>query len=137
MTCNIIWQGNPISVVKTVATKNCALCAKERIAVLKQSRSNAQFLINSNNGACRHRPHFHMYVKQTTPGTDESIHDERASPTREVPTDLTRCNVCLANWKHCEDPPPKKNNFLFISRALALETIPIIYYKSVTHCCLV
>jgi len=26
--------------------------------------------------------------------------------------------------------------FLFISRALALETIPIIYYKSVTLCCL-
>jgi len=40
ITCSIIWQGNPISVVKTFATKNCALCAKERLAILKQSRSN-------------------------------------------------------------------------------------------------
>jgi len=41
-TCSIIWQGNPISVVKTFATKNCALCAKERLEILKQSRSNPQ-----------------------------------------------------------------------------------------------
>jgi len=85
MTCSIIWQGNPISVVKPFATKNCALCAKERIAALKQFRSNPQLLINSNNlicGACKHRPRFHRYVKQTTPSTDESINDERASCQR-------------------------------------------------------
>jgi len=35
ITCNIIWQGNPISAVKTFTTKNCSLCAKERIAILK------------------------------------------------------------------------------------------------------
>ena len=34
ITCSIIWQGNPISVAKTFATKNCALCAKERVAIL-------------------------------------------------------------------------------------------------------
>jgi len=39
-TCSIIWQGNPISAVKTFATKNYALHAKERIAILKPSRSN-------------------------------------------------------------------------------------------------
>jgi len=49
ITCNIIWQGNPISAVKTFATKNCALCANERIAIPKQSRSNPQLFINSNN----------------------------------------------------------------------------------------
>jgi len=93
----IIWQGNPISVVKTFATKNCALCAKERIALLKQSRSNPQLLINSNNEidrACGHTPRFYGHnVKQTTPSTDESINDERVSPTHEV---STWCNVCLA-----------------------------------------
>mgnify|MGYP000461385916 CR=1 FL=1 len=100
ITCSIIWQGNPISVVKTFATKNCALCAKERTAILKLSKLNPQLLINSNNeiyGACRHRPKFHRYGKQTTPSTDESINDERASPTHEVTTDFTRCNVCLVN----------------------------------------
>jgi len=84
ITCSIIWQGNPISAVKPFATKNCVMCAKERIAVLKQSRSNPQLLINSNNtiyGACGHRPCFHRCVKQTTPSTDESINEERVSPT--------------------------------------------------------
>jgi len=74
--------------------------ARVRLAILKQSRSNQQLLINSNNeiyGACRHRPCFHRYVKQTTPSTDESINDERASPTHEVTTDFTRCTVCLAD----------------------------------------
>jgi len=99
-TRSIIWQGNPISAVKTFATKNCPLCAKERIANLKQSRSNPQFLINSNNemcGPCRRRPRFHMHVKQTTPSACEPINDERVSPTCEVTTDFARCNVCLAD----------------------------------------
>jgi len=99
-TCSIIWQGNPISVVKTFATKNCALCAKERLEILKQSRSNPQLFINSNNeiyGACRDRPRFHRHVKQITPSTDESINDERASPTHKVTTYFTRCNVCLVD----------------------------------------
>jgi len=65
------WQGNPISVVKTFATstKNCALFAEERTAILKQSRSNPQLLVNSNNeiySACKHRPHSHGNVQQTT-----------------------------------------------------------------------
>jgi len=42
ITCSIIWQGNPTSIVKAFATKNCALCAKERIAILKQPKSNPQ-----------------------------------------------------------------------------------------------
>ena len=49
ITCSIIWQGNPISVVKTFATKKCALCAKERTAIMKQHKLNPQLLINSNN----------------------------------------------------------------------------------------
>jgi len=86
-TCSVIWQGNPIRAVKTFATKNCALCAKEGIAILKQLMSNPQLLINSDNeicGAFGHRPRFHAHVKQTTPINDESIHEERASPTHEV-----------------------------------------------------
>jgi len=35
ITCSIIWQVNPISLVKTFATKNCVMCAEERIAILK------------------------------------------------------------------------------------------------------
>jgi len=56
-------------------TKNCAMCAEERIAILKQSRSNPQLLINSDikiYSACRHRPHFDKHAKQTNHSTDES-----------------------------------------------------------------
>jgi len=40
-------------------------------------------------------------------------------------------------WLEALWGPTKGNHFPFISKALALETIPIIYYKSVTLCCLV
>jgi len=105
----------------------------------KQSRSNPQLLVNSNNeiySACRHRSHSHRHAKQTTPSTDESINDKRASPTHEVTTDFSRCNVCLVGvWLEALWGPTKRNRFLFISRALALETIPTICYESVTLCC--
>ncbi len=71
--CSIIWQGNPISAVKTFGTANCALCNKERLEILKLSRYKPHLLINSCNeiyGACRHKPKFHRYI--TARGTDES-----------------------------------------------------------------
>jgi len=89
MTCIII-SGNPISALKMFANKSCALCAKERIAIFKQSKSNPQLLINSNNiicGACQHTPHFHRHAKQTTPSTEASINEKRVSPRHEVATD--------------------------------------------------
>ena len=63
--CKILWQGNPISAVKTFGTPNCILCTKERIAILKQSKKDPKLLINSCNeiyGACRHKPNFHRYI---------------------------------------------------------------------------
>ena len=93
-------EGTPISAIKTFATKNCAMCDKETIAILKQSRSNPQFHINFNNeicGACRHKPHFHRHAKQTPPNTEESINDKTVSPTHKVATDFASCNVCLAD----------------------------------------
>ena len=100
ITCSIIWQGNPISVVKTFGSRNCALCAKERIEILKHSYSHPQSLINSNNeiyGACRHKPRFHRYVKQTTPSTDESIKDERVTQPDKVTTETNICGRCLVD----------------------------------------
>jgi len=94
--------------IKTFSSKNCALFEKERIAILKQSRSNPQLLINSDNkicGACRHRLCFHRHPKQIIPSTDESINDERVSRKHEVATNFGRCNFAwlMSNWKHCED----------------------------------
>ena len=84
ITCSIIWQGNPISVVKTFGTRNCGLCSRERIEILKQSRKNPDILINSYNeiyGACRHNPKFHRFEEHPT-STDESPEDERVPHTK-------------------------------------------------------
>jgi GIY-YIG catalytic domain len=65
ITCKIIWKGNPISAVKTFGTKDCSLCNRERIEILKASRKDPKSLINSCNeiyGACRHKPRFHRYA---------------------------------------------------------------------------
>jgi hypothetical protein len=96
--CSIIWQGNPINVVKTFGTQNCALCNRERIEILKQSRKNPKSLINSCNeiyGACRHNPKFHRYISRT-PGTDESVEDKRVTNlTNCTKADDMMCGKCL------------------------------------------
>ncbi|CAB9506324.1 unknown protein [Seminavis robusta] len=53
---SILWQGNPISTVKTFGTRHCSLCNRERLEILKRSRESPEKLINSCNeiyGACR------------------------------------------------------------------------------------
>ena len=83
ITGSIIWQGNPISAVKTFGTAHCVLCNKERLEILKRLKENPDSLINSCNeiyGGCRHRPKFHRF-KQQYPSTDDSIMDEKVKPT--------------------------------------------------------
>jgi GIY-YIG catalytic domain len=95
--CSILWQGNPISVVKTFGTPNCALCNKERIEILKQSKRDPTSLINSCNeiyGACRHHPKFHRYTHKS-PSTDESIIDERVTLTCKTTERNLMCGKCL------------------------------------------
>jgi GIY-YIG catalytic domain len=100
ISCSILWQGNPINVVKTFGTTNCALCNKERIEILKQSKKDPKILINSCNeiyGACRHKPRFHRY-KSRTPSTDESLIDEKVTPTNLQSTtseSIPWCSKCL------------------------------------------
>ena len=57
----IIWQGNPISSIKTFRNLNCTLCAKECLEIYKamklDNKNNSNFLINSSNelcGGCRY-----------------------------------------------------------------------------------
>ena len=70
----VLWQGNPISAVKTFGSPICVLCNKERLAILKQSREKPNLLINSCSeiyGACRHKPRFHRYISARD-STDDS-----------------------------------------------------------------
>jgi hypothetical protein len=45
--CEILWQGNPISVVKTFGKNTCSLCNRERMEIIKISRATPNILINS------------------------------------------------------------------------------------------
>jgi predicted GIY-YIG superfamily endonuclease len=80
---DILWQGDPISCVKTFGTKSCKLCNQERLAILKLTRKTPTLAINTCTeiyGACRHRPRFHRFntsSKNAPTSTDESRKDER------------------------------------------------------------
>ena len=74
---DILWQGDPLSCVKTFGTRACKLCAKERYAIIKLTRETPNLAINKCNevhGACRHRPRFHRFDHSgnTNSSTDES-----------------------------------------------------------------
>jgi hypothetical protein len=81
--CEVLWQGRPMSCVKTFGTKSCALCAKERIEILKIARESPHLAINSCNeiyGGCRHKPKFHRYQPdKTEPSTDDPKAGERVA----------------------------------------------------------
>jgi GIY-YIG catalytic domain len=99
INCKILWQGNPINVVKTFGTPNCALCNRERLEILKHLRKAPESLINSHNeiyGACRHNPKFHRY-KSRSPSTDESNKDERVTLTDITTQRNMMCGVCLTD----------------------------------------
>ena len=64
----VIWQGNPISCMKTFKNLNCSLCTRERLeiynAIKEDKKNGTNLLINSLNelyGGCRHNPKFHRY----------------------------------------------------------------------------
>ena len=80
----VIWQGNPISCVKTFKNLNCSLCTRERLEIynaMKEDKKNgSNLLINSLNelyGGCRHNPKFHRYCHICPDSADEAIAAEK------------------------------------------------------------
>jgi hypothetical protein len=73
--CNILWEGNPISVLLTFGKSTCALCYRERMEIIKlSSLTIPNKLINSCleiHGMCRHKPRFHRYCEQETSSANE------------------------------------------------------------------
>ena len=91
--CNILWQGNPISVVKTFGKSICTLCNRERMEIIKLSRSISDRLINSCSkihGACRHyKQRFHRYHKQDN-STSADEHKKCKRVNLEAPNPIRR-----------------------------------------------
>jgi hypothetical protein len=70
--CDILWQANPILVVKIFGESTCALCLcnRERMEIIKLYQTIPDKLINSCSevhGACQQKPRFHRYHEQETP----------------------------------------------------------------------
>jgi hypothetical protein len=82
-TTKILWQGNPISCVKSFKKMNCTLCMKERTEIMKRSFENDKKAINNCSelyGACKHNPAFHRFTKGTVKkgkSTDDGLGPER------------------------------------------------------------
>ena len=92
----IIWQGNPISCVKTFGTRNCKLCTKERLEIVKTCKYYPNKIINKCNevyGACRHKPRFHRFEQHPLASTDESGKDEKSKKPKAKISRSTTTNI--------------------------------------------
>jgi len=78
----LLWQGNIISCMKSFGKRNCKLCMKERLAILRKSQKNPKKMINAKSeiyGGCRHKTKFHRFnlnspIEQST---DDAASAER------------------------------------------------------------
>ena len=66
---SILWQGNPLSCVKTFRTQKCRLCTMERLFILKLGKKHR--LINRRDelyGSCKQNPKLHRFNTDDPPG---------------------------------------------------------------------
>ena len=91
----VIWQGNPMSAVKSFGTNNCLLCNREKLAILKQSLKDKYCMINSCSevyGACRHIPRFHRFPERHDPSTDDCTEHEKSRHKHTTSSDMSSSN---------------------------------------------
>jgi hypothetical protein len=88
----ILWQGNPISSMKTFGKLHCTLCMQERLLILKLGKENKGKIINTRSeffGGCRHRTRFHRYTMNGTQAlmmeTERSTGDNCGNMTEDDP----------------------------------------------------
>jgi len=105
-----IWQGDPLSCVRTFGTKSCKLCFREKIAILELIRKHPSKAINVRNeihGACRHKPRFHRFIKRNMYSTDESSEDENR-PSSTTSTDTSEFDfIDIDETRQAEPDDPK------------------------------
>jgi hypothetical protein len=85
--CDILWQGNPISVVQTFGKSTCALCNREHMEIIKLSQPSLDILSNSCleiHNMCCQKPRLHRFHEQESPSADER--KKRENFVLEAPT---------------------------------------------------
>ena len=101
----VLWQGNAISCMKSFGTRECKLCMKERLTILKSMKENQFGTINSNRelyGPCRHITRFHRYMKNGQSRTDDGGSSRKGHrqksrsgmPARVAHAGLSNLDVC-------------------------------------------
>jgi hypothetical protein len=78
MKVKILWQGNPISCMKSFGKLSCSLCMRERIEILRAEKQEEYRIINSRKeiyGACAHKTRFHRFLKEHTDVKNTSTDD--------------------------------------------------------------
>jgi hypothetical protein len=99
----VLWQGNPISCMKTFRKLGCKLCMMERVALLKAMEEDPNNTINTRDeifGACKHKTKFHQYTEKQffkpKTSTDEARKAEN-SPLESYAITLDR-PVCICKF---------------------------------------
>ena len=96
----IVWQGNPISVMKTFGTLHSSLCVKKRCQIIKEKFAKNNKIISSCNeihGTCRHKPRFHRF-KISSSSADESCRDKRVKTPRKKRKVRRKGETLLIQW---------------------------------------
>jgi hypothetical protein len=115
----ILWQGDPLTSVKTFGSNNCILCNAEKLQIMKGSNAGKNSIINQQNeiyGACRHHARFHRF-KNKPPDTDESSKGRIKATDKEPPS-----KVCLSR----EMPVPSGTGNVGVSIADGTDTSSIV-----------
>jgi hypothetical protein len=103
----VLWQGNPISCMKSFGTLRCSLCMRERIELLRAMEQEECQVINYCNeifGACRHKTKFHRFLKEHTDvkntSTDEGDKPEKVYKYKDRAT-------AVGDSVGSQDPSPR------------------------------
>ena len=120
MKVSILWQGKPISSMKTFRKLNCNLCMNERLQILNASQADkllkTKKLINSSTeiyGLCRHKPKFHRYALLQKSSTDEGLTSPKRSDKDRLLGSLTHDDYGTQICVLCS-PLVKKNNSVLV-----------------------
>ena len=99
----IIWQGKPISCMKTFGKNTCSLCMRERCCILDACNENPKKLINSKSeiyGGCQHRTRFHRLVRNNTTSTDDGAKPEKVSASTTATTIANKLSKAAGKIRH-------------------------------------
>ena len=98
MDFQILYLGDPMSVVRSFGTDRCRICMHEKLFILDASFKSPELLINSRNeihGTCLHRPRFHRFSADDSSEEESArLRNLRRYGPRTVTNQITVCQPC-------------------------------------------